>query len=72
MTSLHGDTHLLRIDKPLYSKKTNRAFETFTRVETFGDPDTHWVRVTVDPRDAQLFRFDPQIIPDNVVNRRAR
>jgi len=67
---LHGDTHLFRIDKPLYSKKTNRAFENFTRVETFGDPDTHWV--TVDPKDAQLFRFDAQIIPDNVVNRRAR
>ena len=69
---LHGDTHLFRIDKPLYSKKTNRAFENFTRVETFGDPDTHWVRVTVDPGDAQLFRFDAQIIPDNVVNRRTR
>ena len=69
---LHGDTHLFRIDKPLYSKKTNRAFENFTRVETFGDPDTHWVRVTVDPGDAQLFRFDAQIIPDNVVNRRDR
>jgi predicted phosphodiesterase len=69
---LHGDTHLFRIDKPLYSKKSNRAFENFTRVETFGDPDTHWVRVTVDPGDAQLFRFDAQIIPDNVVNRRTR
>ena len=69
---LHGDTHLFRIDKPLYSKKTNRAFENFTRVETFGDPDTHWVRVTVDPGDAQVFRFDAQIIPDNVVNRRTR
>ena len=44
---LHGDTHLHRIDKPLYSKKTNRMFENFTRVETFGNPDTHWVRVTV-------------------------
>ena len=69
---LHGDTHLFRIDKPLYSKKTNRLFENFTRVETFGNPDTHWVRVTVDPRDAQLFRFDAQIVPDNVVNRRAK
>jgi hypothetical protein len=69
---LHGDTHLFRIDKPLYSKNTKRAFENFTRVETFGDPDTHWVRVTVDPKDAELFRFEARIIPENTVNRRAR
>jgi len=69
---LHGDTHLFRIDKPLYSKKTNRLFENFTRVETFGNPDTHWVRVTVDPADLQVFRFNAEIMPENVVNRRAR
>jgi hypothetical protein len=69
---LHGDTHLFRIDKPLYSRKTNRLFENFTRVETFGNPDTHWVRVTVDPRDVQLFRFEAQMVPDNVVNRSAK
>lgn len=67
---LHGDTHLFRIDKPLYSRKTNRSFENFTRVETFGWPDTHWVRVTVDPVDPQLFRFKAEIVPENVVNRR--
>ena len=67
---LHGDTHLFRIDKPLYSKKTNRLFENFTRVETFGWPDTHWVRVTVDPADPQLFTFKGEIVPENVVNRR--
>jgi hypothetical protein len=67
---LHGDTHLFRIDKPLYSKKTKRPFENFTRVETFGWPDTHWVRITVDPGDRQLFRFKAEIVPENVVNRR--
>ena len=69
---LHGDTHLFRIDKPLYSKKTGRVFENFTRVETFGDPDTHWVRITVDPGDAQLFRFEARIIPENVAGRQAQ
>lgn len=68
---LHGDTHLFRIDKPLYSKKTNRLFENFTRVETFGWPDSHWVRISVDPADPQLFRFKAEIVPENVVNRRA-
>jgi hypothetical protein len=67
---LHGDTHLFRIDKPLYSAKTKRLFENFTRVETFGWPDTYWVRVTVDPADPQLFRFKAEIVPENVVNRR--
>jgi hypothetical protein len=68
---LHGDTHIFRVDKPLFSKKTNRLFENFTRVETFGWPDSHWVRISVDPADPQLFRFKAEIVPENVVNRRA-
>ncbi len=67
---LHGDTHLFRIDKPLYSKMTNRLFENFTRVETFGWPDTHWVRIGVNPADPQLFTFSPEIVPENIANRR--
>jgi hypothetical protein len=67
---LHGDTHLHRIDKPLYSRKTGRVFENFTRVETFGWPDTHWVRISIDPADPQLFRFRAEVVPENVVNRR--
>ncbi len=46
---LHGDLHRFRIDHPLFSAKTNRRFENFIRVETYGSPDIHWVRVTVDP-----------------------
>lgn len=67
---LHGDTHIFRIDKPLYSRKTNRLFENFTRVETFGWPDSHWVRITVDPADPQLFRYNAEIVPGNIVSRR--
>lgn len=67
---LHGDTHLFRVDKPLYSRKTNRMFENFTRAETFGWPDTHWVLVTVDPANPQLFRFEAKIVPQNVVSRK--
>lgn len=69
---LHGDTHLFRIDKPLYSAKTGRVFENFTRVETFGWPDSHWVRISVDPADPQLFRFNPQLVPENAASRRSR
>ena len=39
-------------------------------METFGWPDTHWVRITVDPGDPALFRFEQQIVPENVANRR--
>jgi hypothetical protein len=67
---LHGDTHWFRIDQPLYSEKVQRPFENFTRVETFGDPDTHWVRVTVDPTDPQLFSFNPEIVSENVAVRK--
>lgn len=65
---LHGDTHLHRIDKPVYSKKTNRAFENFTRVETYGDPDSHWVRVTVNPDDPLLFTFRGEFVSANRAN----
>ena len=64
---LHGDTHAFRIDKPLYSRKTSRPFPNFTRVETFGSPDSHWVRITVDPADPQLFRFKAEIVPGGAV-----
>jgi len=67
---LHGDTHMFRIDQPLYSARTNRPFENFTRVETFGSPNSHWVLVTVDPADPQLFRFQAQIVPGNAANHR--
>ena len=69
---VHGDTHLFRITKPLYSGKTSRVFENFTRIETFGWPDSHWVRIEVDPSDPQLFVVTPQIVPQNAVSRRAR
>ncbi len=67
---LHGDTHRYRLDQPLFSLKNNRRFENFTRVETFGNPDTHWVRVTVDPADPQVFSFKGEIIGENVRSRR--
>jgi hypothetical protein len=65
---VHGDTHIFHVSKPLLSKKTKRFFENFTRVETFGDPDTHWVRITVDPSRTELFTIEPEIIPENKAN----
>ena len=65
---VHGDTHLFRVNKPLISKKTRRFFENFTRVEVFGDPETHWVRITVDPSKPELFTIEPEIILENKAN----
>jgi hypothetical protein len=65
---IHGDTHLFRIGKPLLSKKTRRFFQNFTRVEVFGDPDTHWVRISVDPGKPELFAVEPMIVPANLPN----
>ena len=59
-----GDTHIFRVDKPLY-QADGTLVENFTRVETFGSPDVHWVRVTVDPREREVFSFHQEIIPTN-------
>ena len=59
-----GDTHIFRVDKPLY-RADGSLVENFTRVETFGDPLIHWVRVTVDPTDRQVFTFRQELVPGN-------
>ena len=60
---VHGDSHTFRIDKPVISE--GRPLN-FTRVETFGSPDVHWVRATVDARDDEVFSFEPEIVEENV------
>jgi hypothetical protein len=65
---VHGDTHIFRIGKPLMNPKTSRFFENLTRLETFGWPDSAWVRVTVNPSNAQLFEINPEYTPGNSAN----
>ena len=60
-----GDTHIFRVDKPLY-RDDGTLVENFTRVETFGNPYVHWVRVTVDPSEGGVFTFHQELVPDNV------
>ena len=64
---LHGDSHYFRIDKPLRGTKSRRRLENFTRVETFGTPDIHWLIATVDYANPNLFIFEPRIVKDNVI-----
>ena len=65
---VHGDSHYFRIDKPLVSRRSGRRVENFTRVETFGHPDVHWIRVRVEPRNPDVFRFYPEIVDRNLIN----
>jgi len=64
---VHGDSHYYRIDQPLLGSKSHRRIENFTRVETFGDPDVHWIKVSVDWRDPNVFTFRPQYVRKNFV-----
>jgi len=65
---VHGDSHYFRIDKPLYGSESGRRVENFTRVETFGTPDVHWVLATVDFSNPNLFIFEPRIVKGNIVD----
>jgi hypothetical protein len=64
---VHGDSHIFRVDKPLYGSVSRRMVENFTRLETFGHPDAHWVRVVVDPADPQVFSFRQEIVQPNLI-----
>jgi hypothetical protein len=59
---VHGDSHHFRIDKPLPLDRERPALPNFTRVETFGSPDVHWLKVTVDPSDPNLFVYRQMIV----------
>lgn len=69
----HGDTHTARVDKPLTAPTAPTdppapdpaQVENFTRVETFGFPDTHWIRVSVDPNSDNVFSFELEIVDAN-------
>jgi hypothetical protein len=60
---VHGDTHFFKVDKPLFSQ--SNLLKNFNRVETFGSPNLHWVKVNVDPRGRNVFSFEPMIVPGN-------
>lgn len=65
---VHGDTHIFRIDKPLPAgpARGTLAIENFTRLETFGQPNHHWVQITVDLADPNVFTFRQRIVAANV------
>jgi hypothetical protein len=60
---VHGDTHFYKVDKPLVNQAN--LVKNFTRLETFGSPNIHWVKVTVDIHSPNVFSFEPVIVPGN-------
>jgi hypothetical protein len=62
----HGDFHEFLIDMPLYrDAEPAPKVPRFTRIQGFGSPRLHWVKVVVDPRSDAVFRFEPQLVPAN-------
>jgi len=53
---VHGDEHVYEVE-PGYAGVAN-----LTRLETFGDTATQWLRVTADPRTATVFSWQPQTL----------
>ena len=64
---VHGDNHFFRVDKPLMQqtmKKTDLV-KNLTRVENFGSPSNHWIKVTVTPTNSNVFTFEPMLVKGN-------
>jgi len=62
---VHGDSHYFKVDKPLNHTSGGGVLTNFTRVETFGARNTHWVSARIEPRNPNLFVFEPRIVPGN-------
>jgi hypothetical protein len=60
---VHGDVHFFKIDKPLIDQA--HLIKNFTRVETFGSPNVHWIKVSVRPGSRNLFIVEPMLVPGN-------
>jgi hypothetical protein len=65
---------LLPVDKPLGPRgardpTVKPALENFTRVETFGAPYHHWVQITAEAGDPNVFTIRPRIVATNLTQR---
>jgi hypothetical protein len=60
---VHGDTHFFKIDKPLIN--ATNMLPNLTRVQTFGSPNIHWIRVTADASTRNVFTVHPMIVEAN-------
>lgn len=64
----HGDGHYFRVDKPLLAAipaNGLQMLENVTRAENFGSQYVHWVEVSVDACDPNVFRFEQRLVEAN-------
>jgi hypothetical protein len=57
---VHGDTHFFKMDKPLYSP--SKVLANLTRLQTFGSPVSHWVKVSVNVKSPEVFTIRPVMV----------
>ena len=62
---VHGDSHYFKVDQPL-NTLAGGVVANFTRVETFGSRNNHWVAATIDASNPRVFSFEARIVPANV------
>lgn len=64
---VHGDSHTFTIDQPLrHPTDDKKILDNVVRLEVFGSPYVHAVRVLVNPQEPMLFAFQPLFIPENM------
>ncbi len=57
---VHGDTHFFKQDKPLLNP--SKMLTNFTRLQTFGSPSLHWVKVNVNLNSPNIFAIEPVVV----------
>lgn len=62
---VHADEHRYRLDVGVRFQTNAPRVENVTRVETFGEQNSHGVLVTVDPESADVFLAGPLVVPNN-------
>jgi hypothetical protein len=62
---IHGDSHRLIIDQPLYRKNQKRVLENVLRLQVMGADQVQAVEVQVNPTQEQPFSFRPIILKAN-------
>jgi hypothetical protein len=61
-----GDNHEYFINKPFDTDGKTPSLINFTRIQAFGSPRVHWIKVNVDPKSSHVFSFEEKIVPENV------
>ncbi|GAB2909971.1 hypothetical protein GCM10027047_05210 [Rhodococcus aerolatus] len=62
---VNGDSHSFLQDKP-FSDDAGNVIQNITRVTTFGSAQDHWVSMTVNPNDPQVFTVHQHVVAANV------